>query len=328
MVSVNTASMTADEAAGTSYDGATPLLSASTPVTPGAHTLYLSIFDQGDNVYDSAVFVDRLVLGTTGEGGCQPGATVVTMDKDVDDSTVQPGDTVTYTVTVTNNGDDDAVLDSITDTLPAGFVYVPESTTGITTDEPSIDGQDLTWEGPFTVPGEAILLGSIDLSFSATVSTELPGTYYNNASAQGDGISVTPTGPDAPVTVEAAATGNIVVVKHTDPDGDPQEFSFTTDYTDPFSLSDGEQNDSGDLAAGTYSVSESVPEGWELTSATCDDGSDPSEIGLDDGETVICTFNNTKQGNIVVVKQTNPDGDPQEFGFTTELQRSVLALGR
>ena len=194
---------------------------------------------------------------------------------------------------------------------------MPESTTGITTDEPSIDGQDLTWEGPFTVPGEAILLGSIDLSFSATVSTELPGTYFNNASAQGDGISVTPTGPDAPVTVEAAATGNIVVVKHTDPDGDPQEFSFTTDYTDPFSLSDGEQNDSGDLAAGTYSVSESVPEGWELTSATCDDGSDPSEIGLDDGETVICTFDNTKQGNIVVVKQTNPDGDTQEFGFTT-----------
>ncbi len=45
------------------YDGATPVLSASQSVTPGAHSLYLSIFDQTDNAYDSAVFVDNLVIG-------------------------------------------------------------------------------------------------------------------------------------------------------------------------------------------------------------------------------------------------------------------------
>jgi hypothetical protein len=47
-------------ARGTTYDGATRLLRASTPVTPGRHRLYLSIFDQGDRVYDSAVFLDNL----------------------------------------------------------------------------------------------------------------------------------------------------------------------------------------------------------------------------------------------------------------------------
>ena len=47
-------------ARGTTYDGATRLLRASTPVTPGRHHLYLSVFDQGDRIYDSAVFLDNL----------------------------------------------------------------------------------------------------------------------------------------------------------------------------------------------------------------------------------------------------------------------------
>ena len=58
--------MRAEFAAGTTYDGATPALTAATPLTPGMHSLYLSIFDQGDHVYDSAVFVDNLRVGRVG----------------------------------------------------------------------------------------------------------------------------------------------------------------------------------------------------------------------------------------------------------------------
>ena len=47
-------------ARGTTFDGATRLLRASTPITSGHHRLYLSIFDQGDRVFDSAVFLDNL----------------------------------------------------------------------------------------------------------------------------------------------------------------------------------------------------------------------------------------------------------------------------
>ena len=47
---------------GTTYDGATRVLRASTPITPGRHRLYLSIFDQGDRIYDSAVFIDKLII--------------------------------------------------------------------------------------------------------------------------------------------------------------------------------------------------------------------------------------------------------------------------
>lgn len=52
--------ITAEAAAGTSYQGATPLLRAAAPVTPGKHRLYLSIFDLGNNEVDSTVVIDNL----------------------------------------------------------------------------------------------------------------------------------------------------------------------------------------------------------------------------------------------------------------------------
>ncbi len=59
---------------------------------------------------------------------------------------------------------------------------------------------------------------------------------------------------------------NIIVVKQTDPDGDPQAFDFSASYDgDGFQLTDGQSNDSGDLAPGTYSVAETVPAGWDQT---------------------------------------------------------------
>lgn len=76
-VRVNTSgptTMSAFNARGTTFDGATKLLRASTSVTPGKHFLYLSIFDQGDRIYDSAVFLDN--LGTTFAEKCRTGIVV------------------------------------------------------------------------------------------------------------------------------------------------------------------------------------------------------------------------------------------------------------
>ncbi|MEO7117361.1 MAG: choice-of-anchor L domain-containing protein, partial [Candidatus Limnocylindrales bacterium] len=68
---VGDTTMSAFQARGTTYDGATRLLRASTPVTPGRHNLYLSIFDQGDRIFDSAVFLDN--MGTTNAKECRTG---------------------------------------------------------------------------------------------------------------------------------------------------------------------------------------------------------------------------------------------------------------
>jgi Ca2+-binding RTX toxin-like protein len=79
VISVNSTGVTAmslANAAGTTYDGATALLSATSQVSPGPHSLYLSIFDQGDQLVDSAAFVDNLRIGFVSDPAvnCVPGA--------------------------------------------------------------------------------------------------------------------------------------------------------------------------------------------------------------------------------------------------------------
>lgn len=56
--------VTEADAAGTTYDAATGTLTAKTPITPGPHAVYLSVFDAGDSIFDSAVFVDNLRFST------------------------------------------------------------------------------------------------------------------------------------------------------------------------------------------------------------------------------------------------------------------------
>jgi hypothetical protein len=93
-ISVNatgSSSVSPANAAGTTYDAATALLTASTPVTPGTHSIYLSIFDDGDDILDSAVFLDDLVLGQAAGGSCKKGAQV---------ASGQPSGAVAGTVTL------------------------------------------------------------------------------------------------------------------------------------------------------------------------------------------------------------------------------------
>ncbi len=93
--------------------------------------------------------------------------------------------------------------------------------------------------------------------------------------------------------------GKIIVEKQTLPDGSQASFSFNASYDqDGFSLTDGQTNDSGNLLPGEYSVSENVPDGWDLTGATCSDRSSVSTINLAAGEVVTCTFTNTQRGSI------------------------------
>ncbi len=60
------------QAAGTTYDGATLPLVARTAVAPGSvHSLYLTMFDQGDPILDSAVFVDNIRFENLAAGQCK-----------------------------------------------------------------------------------------------------------------------------------------------------------------------------------------------------------------------------------------------------------------
>ncbi|MGH6693454.1 MAG: prealbumin-like fold domain-containing protein, partial [Gammaproteobacteria bacterium] len=133
---------------------------------------------------------------------------------------------------------------------------------------------------------------------------------------------------DAAETITCTFTNTqqakIIVEKTCEPADDPQEFSFVPSWTDGFDLPCGGSEESGFLSPGSgYSVSETVPDGWALDSATCDNADDPSDITLDPGETVTCTFHNIKNGKIIIEKQTIPDGATQSFTFTGDVAGSL-----
>jgi len=121
--------------------------------------------------------------------------------------------------------------------------------------------------------------------------------------------------------------GKIIVEKQTLPDGDPATFDFTGEIVT--TLGDG-QTDMKEVEPGSYSITETVPDGWNLTDISCDDDDSSGDLGTDTasyevapGETVTCVFTNTKDGKIIVEKQTLPDGDPALFTFSGDLAGSI-----
>ena len=65
------------------------MLQAFHQVTPGVHSLYFSIFDQGDHALDSAVFLDNLRVGfvPSPADNCVQGATPVNYSLDLEPPT-------------------------------------------------------------------------------------------------------------------------------------------------------------------------------------------------------------------------------------------------
>lgn len=69
---VGPAAVTPQEAEGTYFDAATGLITTKTPITPGPHSIYFSIFDASDHIYDSAVFLDNLRFINEDPSTCRP----------------------------------------------------------------------------------------------------------------------------------------------------------------------------------------------------------------------------------------------------------------
>ena len=134
-----------------------------------------------------------------------PGVQGLVTSKTADSPTSPAGTQNGYTITIQNPNANTVAVSSITDKLPDGFSYFG-STTGATSNNPAINGQNLTWSGSFTVPGN----GSITLHFAVTVSNT-PGVYFNEAGGSAEqNYSVVGTGPTAPITVTSVAT-NVAV---------------------------------------------------------------------------------------------------------------------
>lgn len=173
----------------------------------------------------------------------------------------------------------------VEDVIPAGWDFVNvdcSASTGVT---PSINGATVTF--------------SIDAN-----SDILDCTYTNRA------------------------RGTITVVKETTSGTGSFEFTSGTLSPSPFTLTTTAAGLPGrdsrlfdDLAPGTYDVAENVPAGWNLTSATCDDGSDPASIGLSAGEDVTCLFIDDREKGAILITKTRKHaaagpGDHPHAGVT------------
>jgi plastocyanin len=134
------------------------------------------------------------------------------------------------------------------------------------------------------------------------------------------------------VYAQADETGKLIVEKQTIPDGDPGSFFFDTPCGVP-ALTDGRSSECT-VTPGTYTATETVPAGWDLAAIDCDDGQTgtPSSgdvaartatFRVDPGETVTCTFTDSKRGAIVVKKQTQPAGAAGSFAFSGDAAGTI-----
>ncbi|WP_400996063.1 hypothetical protein [Agromyces sp. GXQ0307] len=152
-------------------------------------------------------------------------------------------------------------------------------------------------------------LVDLDCSASSGVTPSILGATVTFAIDDADDI--------LDCTYTNRASGSIVIEKITDSGSGAFEFTSTTLSPSPFTLTTTAAGAAGkdsrtfsDLDPGTYDVTETVPDYWNLISATCDDGSDPASIGLSPGETVTCTFHDDRQvGSIKIVKDRKHAAD-------------------
>ena len=207
--------------------------------------------------------------------------------KTADSDTAGPGGTDGYTITIHNPNTLAVSLNSITDTLPAGFGYTAGSTTGATTADPSISGQDLSWSGPISVPAS----GDASIHFNVTVAST-PGDYFNNAGGSAEGFTVAPTGDTAKITVTGATD---VPGAPTNVTADPGDGSAVVSWTAP-------DSDGGSAIDGYTVTCTATADAGDTHSATVDGTTTSAEVGgLTNDVEYTCT---------VTAHNANGDSDP------------------
>lgn len=192
---------------------------------------------------------------------------------------------------------------------PAGFVLASISCTGLGaggTATPTINGSGG---------------GFVDLSAQATApGSNIACTFTNNA------------------------LGSITIVKDAQPDN-AQDFTFVSAESPLLNFALDDDADAalpntrtiGNLAAGTYTVTESLAPGWSLASIVCVDADGgtitnlllrSAAIDLDPGENITCTFVNGATGIAdLQIAKTNNTAGPLAAGSTTTYVLTVTNNG-
>ncbi len=128
----------------------------------------------------------------------------IAVAKTVSDASPQIGDEITFTITATHTGDDDATGVAITDALPTGYDFV-----GATTANGSYDSGTGIW----TV---GTIATNTTVSLTITVSTKSTGTYDNTATLTGIDQADSNAGNDAATVVVVPQEADLNLSKTVD----------------------------------------------------------------------------------------------------------------
>ena len=177
-----------------------------------------------------------------------------------------------------------------------------------------------------------------------TTCVDATGNTTSNPGENGaDATLVSDSGETVACTFTNTLEGTLVIRKQTIPDQFDQDFTFTGTVSDLSGTLKDNDIASAELShtslPGTFGSTETVPAGWALTDISCSgatsstvsiggtigfvDGDTDVSVNLAAGETVICTFTNTKLGSLSIVK--NAVGDDGVFTFNHNVPNADVA---
>src|SRR3989344_3687529 len=205
-----------------------------------------------------------------------------------------PPPSTTLTLTKTQVNDNSGVATETARTLSA---HGPTPLSGV--------------EGATSTTNASIMPGAYDLSESGPSGYSSSGWSCNGGNqidsntvviGAGQNVTCNITNDDVP----PAAPGHLIVDKVTQPSGSTTEFSIMATGTG--AITGGRSGTTTDavskhyeVAAGTYSVSETAMDGWMTVSNTC------ASVAVAAGETETCTITNLKLPMITVTKMVVND---------------------
>jgi uncharacterized repeat protein (TIGR01451 family) len=308
-----------------SYNSGTGLWTVGTVTTTDAPTLQIQATVVSPNAETNTATIshsdqfDPNTGNNTGDATVTPQQSDLALSKTVSDATPNVGDTVTFTVTLTNHGPDAATNVQVSDLLPAGLTFVSST--------PS-QGTYSSGTGLWTV-GTVAANATPTLQIQATVVG--PSAETNTATiSHSDQFDPNPGNNQTEATVTPQQADLVVGKRVSNPKpnvGDTITFTVTV------------TNDGPDAATGVQ-VTDLLPAGLTFVSATPSQGSYNSGTGLwtvgtvaanatptlHIQATVVSPGPETNTATISAADQFDPDPGNNSGSITVTPQQADLAL--